>query len=793
MWSNGTTANSITVSAAGSFTVRAINAAGCTSAVSQATAVTVTPLPSAPAISGTASFCTGGNTTLSVASPAANTTYLWSNGTTANSITVSAAGSFTVRAISAAGCTSAVSQATAVTINALPSAPSISGTASFCTGGNTTLSVASPAANTTYLWSNGTTANSITVSAAGSFTVRAINAAGCTSAVSQATAVTVNALPSAPSISGTASFCTGGNTTLSVASPAANTTYLWSNGTTANSITVSAAGNFTVRAISAAGCTSAVSQATAVTINALPATPSISVAGNNTCAVTLSATGGVSYIWSLGNTVQSATSANFTPSASGSYTVRAINAAGCTSAVSQATAVTVISTLSAPNTAAVGTTTFCEGGSVTLNATGAPAGAVYTWSNGSTGASITVTTSGNYTASYTSAGCNSSASAAIVVTANPLPNVPTVSGAASFCAGGNTTLSVASPAANTTYLWSNGTTANSITVSAAGSFTVRAISAAGCTSAVSSATAVTINASPSVPTISGTASFCAGENTTLSVASPAANTTYLWSNGTTANSITVSEAGSFTVRAISAAGCTSAVSQATAITVNALPNIPSISGTASFCAGENTTLSVANPAANITYLWSNGTTANSITVSAAGSFTVRAISAAGCTSAVSPATAVTINALPMAMISQAGNVLSVMEVANATYQWLLEGQPITNATGINYTALVNGNYSVRVTLNGCNAISNTINVQVTSIANKLDASVKVYPNPSNGIVYLETENLGDVQISVTDALGRTVISQRAEQTKTAIHLPKGLYFVRVQNREGMSIQKVVIN
>jgi hypothetical protein len=44
------------------------------------------------------------------------------------------------------------------------------------------------------------------------------------------------------------------------------------------------------------------------------------------------------------------------------------------------------------------------------------------------------------------------------------------------------------------------------------------------------------------------------------------------------------------------------------------------------------------------------------------------------------------------------------------YQWLLDGEPIENETGINYTATAVGVYSVIVTVNGCEGISNTIEI-----------------------------------------------------------------------------------
>src|SRR5205085_12087734 len=104
---------------------------------------------------------------------------------------------------------------------------------------------------------------------------------------------------------------------------------------------------------------------------------------------------------------------------------------------------------------------ICAGGSMTLTATGT-AGVTYLWSNGATTQSITVSPSiaTAYSVTVTTPeGCTASASG--TVTINPLPTVAVNSGA--ICAGGSITLTATGTTG--TYLWSNGATTQSITVS----------------------------------------------------------------------------------------------------------------------------------------------------------------------------------------------------------------------------------------------------------------------------------------------------------------------------------------
>ncbi|HEX6099032.1 MAG TPA: hypothetical protein VF432_22155 [Thermoanaerobaculia bacterium] len=690
LWSNGATTQSISVSASGSYSVTVTNGSGC-SATSAATDVTVNALPSATiAASGPTTFCEGGSVTLTASS---GSSWLWSTGATTQSITVSAGGSYSVTVTNGNGCSASAS--TDVTVNALPDATvTASGPTTFCEGGNVTLSAP---AGLSYLWSNGATTQSITVSAAGSYSVTVTNGNGC-SATSPATAVTVNALPDATvTASGPTTFCEGGNVTLTAP---AGLSYLWSNGATTQSIVVTASGSYSVTVTNGNGC-SATSSATSVTVNALP-DATVTASGPTTfCeggSVTLTAPAGLSYLWSNGATTQS-----ITVSASGSYGVTVTNGNGC-SATSSATSVTVNALPDAGVTAS-GPTTFCEGGSVTLSA---PAGQSYLWSNGATTQSISVNAAGSYSVTVTNGNGCSTTSAATAVAVNALPDATvTASGPTTFCEGGSVTLSAP---AGQSYLWSNGATTQSITVSASGSYSVTVTNGNGC-SATSSATSVTVNALPDATvTASGPTTFCEGGSVTLSAP---AGQSYLWSNGATTQSIVVTAAGSYSVTVTNGNGC-SATSAATNVTVNALPS-PTITagGPTTFCEGGSVTLTASN---GTSWLWSNGATTQSISVNAAGSYSVIVTNANGC-SATSPATSVSVNALPDTTVTASdpttfceGGSVTLSAPAGQSYLWS------NGATTQSIVVTAAGSYSVTVTNgNGCSATSAATNVTVNAL------------------------------------------------------------------------------
>src|SRR5213078_712245 len=123
----------------------------------------------------------------------------------------------------------------------------------------------------------------------------------------------------------------------------------------------------------------------------------------------------VNYLWSTGATTQS-----INVSATGNYFVTVTNTLGCSNS-STAISVTV-NPLPTASITPSGPTTFCQGGTVLLTASG---GNNYLWSNSSSSQSISVSSSGNYFVTVTDAN-SCSASASLSVTVNPNPSVPNI-------------------------------------------------------------------------------------------------------------------------------------------------------------------------------------------------------------------------------------------------------------------------------------------------------------------------------------------------------------------------------
>ncbi len=390
-----------------------------------------------------------------------------------------------------------------------------------------------------------------------------------------------------------------------------------------------------------------------------------------------------------------------------------------------------------------GSTTFCQGGSVSLTASN---GTTYLWSNGATSKTITVTSSGTYTVTVTTTGIGSSTASPITVTVNSLPiaNI-TTSGATTFCSPGSVTLTAT---AGSSYLWSPGNqTTQAITASTSGTYNVRVTNSNGCTK-VSSNSVVTANAAP-VATITpnGSLTILQGANVTLSAST---GSSYLWlPGGQTSQSIVVNTAGSYTVRVSNSSGC-STTSAAAVVTV--LPNSSATvtaSGPVSFCQGGSVTLTASN---GTSYSWSNGANTKSITVNTSGTYTATVYN--GATPAIASPVVVTVWSLPSATVSAgsatsfcSGGYVNLNSNQNNSYSWSPGG-----ATTQTLQVFASGNYFVTVSNSyGCTATSTIVPVTVTNCNTTCDPPTGLITNnvsANSATVSWTNPNSGQTQFQV---------------------------------------------
>ena len=659
-----------TAAMSGTYTVTLVSG---TNTCTATTSVTVSASPTVSATS--ASICSGNSASL-VGSGATN--YTWTTGgstvSTTSGLTASPTTTTAYTLVGAVGTCTASTVAT-ITVNPKPTVTATGGT--ICIGGTTTLTASGAS---TYSWSPTTgltpatgVGPSVVASPAATTTyvVTGANASGCTNTVSVVVTVSPKPTITVPS----ATICAGTSTNLTASGAS---TYSWVPVTTltptvGTTVTASPTSTqiYTITGTSAAGCTNSVT--TVVTVSPLPTitvnNPTICTGGT----AVITASGASSYVWTPGGSVSA--SISVTPASTQIYQV-----VGTTSSCT-ATATSTVTVVSNPVVTA-NSATICVGGTVALTASG---GNTYTWSpsaslNSPTGTTVnafpTVTTT--YSILATVGTCT--ASGTTTVTVNPLPTITATSG--TICIGQQTTLTASG---GSTYVWSPAgsltpsATANPVTANptATQAYVVTGTDANGCVNTYT--TSVMVNPLPTITATSGT--ICLGQQIATLTAS--GGTSYVWSAGATAISVTSATAApsatqNYVVTGTDGNGCVNTYT--TSVTVNSLPTITASSTTV--CSGFPGTITASGGTG--TYTWTTTTPVSntpSITESpiSTTNYNVIGVDGNGCTNtavgtiAVYSAFAISATSATICAAGQQTGTLTA--TGAATYTW-------TPATGL---------------------------------------------------------------------------------------------------------------
>ena len=644
---------------------------------------------------------------------------------------------------------------------------------SICSGSSTTLSASGAS---TYSWTDGTnnyTGNSINVSPTSNTTYTVTGTIGTCSATATVS-VTVNPSPSLTVNATPSSICQGNNATLSASGAS---TYSWTDGTnnyTGNNVTVTPTLNTTYTVTGTIGTCSATATVS-VTVNAAPSL-TVNATDNQLCtgeSATLTANGANTYNWS--HSLGSGSSKTVSPTSTTTYTVTGTTAEGCSNTASISITVNPVPNVSAnasPNT-------ICIGGSSTLSASGAN---TYLWSNGSSGASITV--SPNSTTTYTvigasTAGCTNTAT--ITVYVSTTINITANANPSSICEGA---YSILSASGADTYNWSNSMNLSTITVTPTNttSYTVTGYSG-GCTGTAT--VSVTVNPLPTMIASANPSSICYNEVTTLT-ASGANNYSWSHSLGTGSNvTVTPTTNTTYTVTGTNIYNCSNTAS--VSVVVNPIPTVNITASSTTICQGDQTILTATGADS---YSWYHGLgTNNIITVSPSSTttYTVVGTNTAGCSATAS--IAITVNPNADATINPIDPLCDNQEQITLTAH---TSGGLWSGTGI--TNQVLGTFSPAIAGTGTHAITYMISGMCGDTAT---TEITVYESP-NATAYATDEtckngNDGTAWVEVTGGEPPyTYLWSTYHILDSLTNLAPGEYYVTVTDYHNCSDKDTVL-
>jgi len=802
-WSNGGSGTTINNLAAGTYTVTVTDNAASTATAS----VTITQPPllvfNSPSITNV--FCNGGNNGSITASASGGESpyfFNWSNGGSGSTISNLTAGSYTVTVTDDNECTKTatyvVSQPAVIVIN-LSNLEHES-----CDGENDgaiTITVSGGVAPFFAEWSNGFIGMSISDLAPDTYSVTVTDNNDCTKTASftinpgGVVDVTLNNI--------THVTCNGGNNgsiSVTAIGGVPPYTYLWSNGGTTSTISGLTVGSYLVTATDSHGCAVVkgytVNQPSAINIQIMQPTQNL-CAGDSTADLTSTVTGGVGPYTSLwSNGVSGLNNSNLH---AGTYTITITDASACT-ATNAATIVDplqLVVTVTTTDETSVG----ANDGTATALTTGGTGSITYLWSNGATTPTIIGLAPGTYCITITDMNvCTATACGQVDVFGCSLDVV--LGNDATICDGDSTIIhsTVMGASGTVTYLWSDGSTGDSIIVSSGDEYCLTITDGAGCQDADCITIIGIIILDLSCPVTNESAP---GANDGAINCEASGIVSYIWSNGATTPGISGLAPGEYCVTITTNSGCTKA--QCFNVQPGNCQMSVNSTQTNVSCNGDSTgslILSVTGGVAPITYTWSNGNTTASNTNLAAGNYDATVSDALGCVQNLAftitepPALSITVDSVAPTLNSNSGLIWITANGGIPPYTYLWSDPVGANQAVEDLNNLSNtGYYAVTLTdAAGCTTSLDSIFVGSTVSTNTAPQfkALKVYPVPTNDVLIIDMETpITEALISGADGRLYKRILNPASNRLDVGELESGWYIIRISDGASWYIARMV--
>ncbi|MCH8319213.1 MAG: T9SS type A sorting domain-containing protein, partial [Bacteroidetes bacterium] len=146
--------------------------------------------------------------------------------------------------------------------------------------------------------------------------------------------------------------------------------------------------------------------------------------------------------------------------------------------------------------------------------------------------------------------------------------------------------------------------------------------------------------------------------------------------------------------------------------------------------------------------------------------------------------------------SSQNNGTATISVSGGTSPYTYEWNNDTSLTDSVLMGLSAGVYTVTVTdNNGCILVNSVTVGSVTSINESLTLSstIKLYPNPTTGILYIEMPKIGFATVFVLNLLGEIVVQMDNVNDFASLNLMElvvGAYFVKIQTSQQIFATKI---
>jgi hypothetical protein len=346
------------------------------------------------------------------------------------------------------------------------------------------------------------------------------------------------------------------------------------------------------------------------------------------------------------------------------------------------------------------------------------------------------------------------------------------------------------------YFWSTGEKQSAIYAKSSGEYFVRVTDYYGCSN--NSDTLEIINHHSARPQLGADQTFCEGESIDLNAGG--GYKSYKWNyQNTPSQIITVTNTGNYYVEVVDSYNC-KLISDTVRITEIPLPQVY-IGSDTSLCGVQQFHLSAGNGFAK--YSWNFGLDSNStFTVTQSGEYFVEVTDQYGCSN-TSNKRKVTFNPIPIVSLGpdtfMFDNEFMTLNAGSGFQSYLWQNNSTDPYFTIDGSVFGVGSHTFHVRVSDINQCRNSDTILVTikkhsGITSIENQSFKIYPNPAQEYIYIESETGNEFNVKVVDIQGKVLINTK-RVAKEKVHeidvsrLPKGMYLIQIISDKGLVAKK----
>jgi hypothetical protein len=306
---------------------------------------------------------------------------------------------------------------------------------------------------------------------------------------------------------------------------------------------------------------------------------------------------------------------------------------------------------------------------------------------------------------------------------------------------------------------------------------------------------------PSMNVSASQGTICSGQNITLQASGA---DTYTWSTGDMTDIVNTTpmfpgQITYYVTGTSTLSGCSLTLPQV--VVVNPSPQINVFANPPSVCEGSSMNLH-AFGATN--YIWSNNGTGNVISVSpqTAGTTTYAVVGTNQYNCQSTAVVQVNVFAKPTIAATYPnticqGETHQINASGGVSYQFVSQ-----NSYNTVNPAFVSPSSSTAYTItgtdaNGCQNFT-TVTIVVDACTgvreNGALAGLKVYPNPSNGVLNIEMNSSANKDVQIVDVTGRVVLAGQSTEPAMRFNLStmaNGVYYVKVKSQDDTQVIKII--